>query len=358
MTLRIGIAGLRRGEGFATLFSARTDCEVVAVCDNNLERAQRVAEKVKAKAYDHYDDFCRQPMDAIVIVTPPPTHFDCAVKALDAGKHVLCEIPSVVSFEEAEKLVSKVKQTGLKYMAAENVCYFPNIQRMHSIVRSGRIGKVMLAEGEYIHDCRTLMYNRDDGLGGGSDEKPSWRAFFDPIRYSTHEIGPFLMIMEDRIVSATCMETRFPEENGHGTLWMETAIFRTQGGSVIRETVSFSVSREPAHHFYGFYGTKGSMETDRYQWTDNLKVYIEGETTHEKMDNLSTSLIHPHAPAEARSGGHGTSEYYMVDDFVQSIIKDQCPPLDVHKGLDMTVPGICAAMSAKQGGKLIEVPSY
>jgi predicted dehydrogenase len=278
------------------------------------------------------------------------------VKALDAGKHVLCEIPTVVNLKEAESLVEKVKQTGLKYMAAENVCYFPNIQKMHEFVRAGKIGNVTFAEGEYIHDCRSLMFNRDDGLGGGRGAVPSWRASFDPIRYSTHEVGPFLMIMDDRIISAACMETRFPVENNNGIIWMETAIFKTLAGRVIRELVSFSLAREPAHHFYSLYGTLGSIETDRYRWTENLKVYFEGETAKEKMDDVATSLVHPDVPPEAVAGGHGTSEYFMINDFVRSIREDTAPVLDVYKGLDMTLPGICAAASAQSGGRLIEVP--
>lgn len=358
MTLRIGVAGLRRGDGFVNLFAARTDCKVVAVCDRNPERAKAVAARVGATGYSDYDAFCAGPMDAVVIVTPPVTHFDCAMKALAAGKHVLCEIPTVVSFEEAEKLAAKVKATGLKYMAAENVCYFPNIQKMHELVRAGKIGTVMFAEGEYIHDCRSMFFNRDDGLGGGSASDPTWRASFDPIRYSTHELGPFLMIMEDRIVSASCMESRFPAGGDKGPLWMETAIFQTAGGRVIRQLVSFSVAREPAHHFYGLYGTRGSIETDRYRWEGNLKVYFEGETAPEKMDDLTTPLVHPNVPPEAHAGGHGTSEYFMVADFVRSILDDTNPPLDVHKGLDMSVPGICAALSAQQGGRVIEVPTF
>jgi predicted dehydrogenase len=354
--LRIGIAGLRRGVGFAKLFSARKDCRVVAVCDRNMERAQEAAALVGAEAYDDYDVFCNQPMDAIVVITPPPTHFECSVKALGAGKHVLCEIPTVVNFDEARQLVAKVKETGLKYMTAENVCYFPGIQKMHELVLAGKIGDVAMAEGEYVHDCRSMLFNRDDGLGGGNGKVPSWRGSFDPIRYSTHEIGPFLMILDDRIVSASCMEARFPVENNNGTIWMQAANFKTAAGRVIRELVSFSVAREPSHHFYSLYGTLGSIETDRYRWTTNLKTYFEGETAVEKMSDLETSLVHPDVPPEAVEGGHGTSEYFMIDDFVRSIRENTTPPLDVYKGLDMTLPGICAAASAQHGGKLIEVP--
>jgi predicted dehydrogenase len=356
MKLRIGVAGLRRGAGFVRLFSHRKDCQVVAVCDQNPDRCNTVAEEVHAQPFGDYDEFCRQELDAVVIITPPSTHFSCTAKALDAGKHVLCEIPSVFSLEEAEQLAEKVARSGLKYMAGENVCYLPVIQKMHDIVREGLVGDVLLAEGEYIHDCRDLLYNCDDGLGGGTDTKPSWRDALQPIQYSTHELGPLLMILDDRIVSVSCMDSTFPTQDKYKAVNTQIALFKTAAGRTIRELVAFKISREPGHHFYCLYGTKGSVETDRYRWCENLKLYSERTSTEKNLSDIPTSLVHPDAPPEAQAGGHGTCEYYMIDDFVRSILDDTQPFLDVRKALDMTVPGICAAESARQDGRVIPVP--
>ena len=59
-----------------------------------------------------------------------------------------------------------------------------------------------------------------------------------------------------------------------------------------------------------------------------------------------------------KAGGHGTSEYFMVDDFVRCILDDTKPAIDVYEGLDYTAPGICAHLSAEQGGKAVEVPDF
>jgi predicted dehydrogenase len=354
--LRIGVAGLRRGSGFAKLVSLHPDCQLVAVCDRNIERAREVAGIVQAEPYDDYDRFCQQEMDAVIIVTPPPTHLECTVKAMDAGKHVLCEIPAVVSVEEAKVLVKKVKARGLVYMAAENVCYFPIIQEMHRRVQEGQIGNVIQAEGEYIHDCRSIMVNRDDGLGGGMGNIPTWRNSFDPIQYSTHELGPFLMIMEDRIVSVSCMESMNRDDLEPGTLKIQSALFQTAAGHVIRELVSFKVVREPAHHFYCLYGTRGSMETDRYHEETNLKLYVEGQEVRDRMIDIPVSPIHPGLPPEALAGGHGTSEFIMVNDFIRAIRDGKSPLLDLSMALGMTMPGIYAAESARRGGERIMIP--
>lgn len=259
--IKIGIAGMRRGLNLGRLFAAREDCEVVVACDLNHQRAEETAAELGAKALTDYDQLCEQDMDVIVIATPVQTHYECTVKALEAGKHVLCEIPAVEKLDEAESLLKKVKETGLKYMAAENVCYFPCIQLMNKMVSEGKIGEVAFAEGEYVHSMTgsSLLFNRDDGLGGGTDKKPSWRANFDAIRYSTHELGPLLMILDDRVVTVVGMEGVVKAASFEELTKVQTALFKTAKGRVIREVTAFYVKREPDFHFYGLYGTKGSI---------------------------------------------------------------------------------------------------
>jgi len=84
-------------------------------------------------------------------------------------------------------------------------------------------------------------------------------------------------------------------------------------------------------------------------------LYVRNET--EKNGELFTSeTSNPNAPEEARSGGHGTSEYYMIRDFLASIVNDTTPPIDVLRATEWTIPGIIAHQSAMQNGKWLEVP--
>jgi hypothetical protein len=71
---------------------------------------------------------------------------------------------------------------------------------------------------------------------------------------------------------------------------------------------------------------------------------------------LPLGTNHRGAPPAAFLGGHGTSEYYMVNDFVRCILDDTKPAIDVYEGLDQTLPGVCAHMSAENGSEPVEVP--
>ena len=62
------------------------------------------------------------------------------------------------------------------------------------------------------------------------------------------------------------------------------------------------------------------------------------------------------APPEARVGGHGTSEYWLLRDFIAAVRGAGPAPIDVHRALDYTLPGICARQSAARGGAPVAVP--
>lgn len=356
--LKIGVAGMRRGVNFGRLFQSRKDCEVVAVCDVSQERADAAAKALNAKAYTDYEQFCKSEIDAVAIVTPAPAHAECTLVAAEHGKHVLCEVPAVFTLKEAEAVARAVEKSGIKYMFAENMCYFAFIQTMHEMVKAGRVGELFYAEGEYIHDCRSLMVDRPDGLGGGAAGKPTWRAGLPPIQYCTHDLGPILMMMEDRVVSASGLHTGSHVMKEFNVIDMEVGIFHTAKGAVIKILCGFSVERHPAFHFISLYGTGGSIETDRYRPSSNLKAYLLDIPHLPGMMDIPVAISHPKAPPEATAGGHGTSEYYMVNDFVRPILDDTKPAIDVYEGLDYTVPGICAHLSAMQGGKAIPVPDF
>ncbi len=358
MPLRIGVAGLRRGMGFVRTFSSHDECELAAVCDLEPGRAESVAEQFGAPMhFDDYSDLCRAEIDAIVVATPAPLHVPHTLEAMSEGKHVLSEVPAAYDLDQAEQLARGVERAGPRYMFAENMCYFAYIETYEQMVRRGDIGKPIYAEGEYIHDCRPLMHSRFDGMTPGSDSGVTWRASLPPIHYCTHDLGPLLEIMDTRVVSATGMHTGSNVEPQWGTIDMEVGIFRCESGAVIKILVGFSIAREPSMHWMVIYGTEGYIEGPRERGGDHLLYTKQTPNLHGPM-KLPVSSAHTGAPPEATAGGHGTSEYFMCNDFVRCITDDTAPAIDVYRGLDYSVPGICAHISAENGSEPVEVPDF
>jgi predicted dehydrogenase len=345
--------------GFVRVFGNHKDCELAAVCDVQPGRAQQVAEENEVLMhFEDYSELCQADVDAIVVATPVPVHVPCAIEALEAGKHVLSEVPAAANLEQCEALARAVERTGLKYMFAENMNYMAYLQSYEEIVHKGTIGQPIYAEAEYVHDCRSLMHGREDGITPGSATGRTWRASMPPIHYCTHSLGPVLEILDTRITSACGLHTGSNIGAEWETIDMEVGIFQTESGAVIKVLTGFCVARQPSMHFFVIYGTEGYLESPRGGRPGNHHLYTEQLPNLSAPIELPMTAAHAKAPPEATAGGHGTSEYYMCNDFVRCILDDTAPVIDVYRGLDYSAPGLCAHLSAEQGGERVEVPDF
>ena len=353
MSLKVGIVGLRRGRSFYNVFRPRKDSEVAAVCDVDEERAEAFAREQRIpRTHTDYGEFLQEDLDAVVVATPLPYHAEHVVHALESGKHVLSEVPAAYTLEECERIVRTVERTKRTYMLAENACYFAFIQTWRHMIEQGRLGRIIYAEAEYVHDCRSLMVDRDEA------GKRTWRASLPPIHYCTHSLGPILYLLgEDRCVSVSGLSTGCHVAPELEAIDMEVGLFEMASGAVVKILCGFSIVREPPMNWYTVYGTKGTLESARCRW-DKVKGYFEDIPNLQDMIPYPLGVSHTKTPPEATAGGHGTTEYFMVDDFVRAVLEGTKPPIDVYRAMDFTVPGICAHRSAQLGGKRIEVPDY
>lgn len=351
---KVGIVGLSRGKGFARVFSAHPNVQVSALCDideDKMAETGKAFELSDSQLFTNFDDFVNEPMDVVMIATPISFHTEHAVKSLESGKHVLCEQTMAYTVKECEQIVNTVKKTGLTYMMAENYCYFHYIREWKKIINSGKLGKIYYAEGEYIHEIIKLLVDPNTG-------KYYWRHERPPIWYCAHTLGPVLMLMEDRIIQAcgaTSGFNKMPRYKKHpGFLDIEVGLFRTEKGAIVKILRSQVASR-PHMVWYSLYGTKGHLENQRDQGAG--LYYIEGDKEG-KGKSMPCPIIDPDAPEEAKRGGHGTSEYYLIRDFLNSLENNIRPPIDVIRSADFTVPGIIAHESAMKGGKWMDVPQF
>lgn len=353
---KVGIAGLSRGKGFVSVFSAHPRVEITALCDIDEGKLKETGEAFKvsdSQLFTNFDDFLNAAMDIVMIATPIPFHAEQTIKAVEIGKHVLCEQTAAYTLEECKAIVNAVKRTGMTYMMAENYCYFHYIREWKKKIDEGKLGRIFYAEGEYIHEIINLLVDSKTG-------QYYWRHERPPIWYCAHTLGPLLMLMDDRIVKASGVTSGFnkmPEYKDHpGFLDIEVGLFRTKKGSIVKILRSQVPSR-PHMVWYSLYGTKGHLENQRDRG-DGL-YYVEGEMDKGKGgEEFPCPVVDPNAPEEAKQGGHGTSEYYMIRDFLDAVEKKTRPPIDVIRSMDFTVPGIIAHESAMKGSQWMDVPLF
>ncbi len=347
--LTVGIIGARRGLSLAAAFALQPDCRIAGVCDTDADRVAAFVQRYPdAGGYGSLDGFLARPPDIVVVASPVPLHRDHTVAALQAGSHVLQEVYLSDTLDKCRDIVRAVQaHPRQKFMLAENCCYWGHVMSWQRLFSEGRIGRLMYAEAEYVHDVRSLW---TDAAG-----KPTWRAAMPPVHYCSHSLGPLLLITGDRCVSAAGMAVGpyLSGETDH--LDMEAVLLRTESGAVIKLLTAFGVVREPAFHYYSIYGTEGCLETARPPAALATHAYMAGVKHLHGMMTLPLDYDVPGAPTAA--GGHGTAEYLMVRAFVDSILQDTPPPIGIAQALDMCVPGLIAHESALAGGTAMDIPS-
>ena len=104
-----GIAALRHIPAMKLLENA----EITAYYDLFYDRAKEYAAKYGGTAYENYDTMLAEaPVDAVVVCTAARSHCEMTVKALLAGKHVLCEKPMAISAEDAREMIAASERSG------------------------------------------------------------------------------------------------------------------------------------------------------------------------------------------------------------------------------------------------------
>lgn len=173
MTLRIGALGAARITPKALILPARLlpEVEVIAIAARSRERANAFAQAHQIPhVYDSYQALLDDPaIDVIYNPLPNSLHAEWSIKALRAGKHVLCEKPIASNAQEAAQMATVATETGLVLMEAFHNLYHPLVKRMKEIVQSGELGTIRHVEG---HFC-TILRRLDDiryrwDLAGGA----------------------------------------------------------------------------------------------------------------------------------------------------------------------------------------------
>ncbi len=293
--MRIGTLGAARITPTALIAPARDvdDVEVVAVAAREPERARAFATKhAIPRVHDSYDALIADPeIDAVYNPLPNSLHAIWTLRAIDAGKHVLCEKPFTSNAAEAEKVAAAAERSGLVVMEAFHYRYHPLAARMREVVTSGELGKVRHVETWMcvpIPLKGDIRYRLD--LAGG--------ATMDVGAYAVHMLR-FLSGAEPEVVSA-----RAKHSSPGVDRWM-TADFRLPDGATGRMTCSmFSAAllRIGAR----VTGTEGEMRVFNpvgAHYYHRLKVKRRDGVTRERVGTGSTYLHQLRAFAAAVRDG-------------------------------------------------------
>jgi predicted dehydrogenase len=338
--VRVGIVGYgvcKFGAEFG--FQDHPNVEVVAVSDLFPDRCAELAKACRcATTYPSLEELVRDDrVEAVFVATDAPSHGRHCLEVLKHGKHVASAVPAVFgSLEQADQLFHAVRSSGLKYMMFETSCFHEDLYAIREIYRAGGFGQIVYSEGEYFHYMEEPIPSYKD-----------WRVGLPPQWYPTHSNAYYVCATGGYFTEVSCMGFRSrishlqPSNNRYkNPFGTEIALFRTSEGGMSRMGVSWDTP-----------GYGGEMGRVRGQLGSFYGKY-EGPA------NNLPSTQRPPLPPGVAAGGHGGSHGYLMNEFVNAILQNRKPLVDIGMALNLTVPGIVAHRSALKKGKVQKIPHY
>ena len=170
--VRIGMLGYGAiGHEHSTAIARTEGLVLAAVCDPN--PARLLAARELAPGIRGYADgdalLADDDVDLIIVSTPPNTHADWTLRALEAGKHVVVEKPFCITVTEADRQIAAAAERGLSLAVYQNRRWDPDYLALKKVLRSGQLGEVFHYEsfiGGYGHPCN--YWHSDEAVSGGA----------------------------------------------------------------------------------------------------------------------------------------------------------------------------------------------
>lgn len=165
----LGTAGIAKSTTIPGMKKAQ-NCELCAVAGRNIEKAELYKELFGfEKAYGTYEELLADPeIEAVYVPLPNTMHCEWAIKALEAGKHVLCEKPMAMNAQECAKIVETANKNGVYVMEAFAYLHSPYISALKEELKSGVIGDVIYMENAFItsgYDISNIRMRKETGGG-------------------------------------------------------------------------------------------------------------------------------------------------------------------------------------------------
>ena len=284
-----------------------------AAADLNTEAACKFAEKYGVAVYPDFDAVLASPeIDVVCICTPNGTHEELAIKALMAGKNVVLEKPMAITTEGCDRIIDALSKSNAKITVISQLRTSPDIIRARELVRSGELGKIILANLEMRY-YRFPEYYRGSWRGtkkmdGGGALMNQGIHGVDLLQYI---VGPIKSIQSvvrtlhhDIEVEDTAVAAVEFESLALGTIIASTAAYP---GFERRMTVN---------------GTRGAIEIIEDKIT---RLTIDGkELLSKEFDGVSGSSN----AASISNAGHTN----QLSAFVKILRGESCEYVDAHEG--------------------------
>ncbi|WP_344183567.1 Gfo/Idh/MocA family oxidoreductase [Kribbella lupini] len=310
--LRVGIIGggfMGRVHGRSALVGG---ARIVGAIGSSPERAKAAADATGAEqGFETLDDLLAADLDLVHVCTPNSTHLPFALKALEAGKHVICEKPLATSAQDAAGLVAAAQEAGLVASVPFVYRYHPMVRELRTRIAAGDAGIITSLHGSYLQDWLAGAdddnWRVDDAAGGPS------RTFAD---IGSHWCDLTEFVTGDRIAAVSAQTRTVRSQRGGVEVKTEdlaTAQFRTEAGVVGTVVVSQVAAGRKNRLYLEVSGTESSFGFDQ---EDPDRLWVGHRAASQLLTRDPDTLSPPAARVNRLPAGHAQGYQDAFDSFV------------------------------------------
>lgn len=323
-------------------YAANENCTLTGFFSPNAKRAEDMAAKYGGKVYASAEELFADPeIDAVSICAANYAHAELSIKALEAGKHVLCEKPMAVTLEDCEAMLAAAEKAGKRLMIGQN-------QRL---AKAHLCAKEMLEKGEI---GKVVSFRSSFGHGGPetwsiSPGKDTW--FFDKKRAAMgamadlgiHKTDLLRFLLGQDVVRTTArlctLDKRGPDDELIGVDDNAFCIYEMSGGAFGTMTASWT--------YYGaednstvLYGTEGIMRIYDDPAHSIVVIKADGSREFYDVEQIQTN------DNQTASG--------VIDEFVSAVIEERPSIFDAADVIN-SMKAVFASIRSAEEGKTVNV---
>lgn len=265
VSVKIGIIGSGRiAKRFVPEAKVVDGADIVAVYNPKADDSIKFAKDNGLKPFSSLLDEFLDYVDAVYIASPHLSHYKYAKQALLAGKHVLCEIPFVLSASQAKELYDYASSHNLVLLEASKTAFCPSFRHLVSLVKSGIIGEVVDVNASLSKLASGDVRELDETQAGGS----------------MTELSPFPLLSIIKILGLNYTDIQFYSKMQNG-IDIFTKAMINYPNAVSSITLGLGVKTEGN---LVISGTKGYVYVPAPWWlTDFFEVRYEDQTKNKKF---------------------------------------------------------------------------
>ncbi len=328
--VKVGVIGSGYwGPNLIRNFVSLPESHLVGVADLRQERLAHIKSTYPTvHVTDDYWEMFSMDLDAVVVATPPTTHFSIARDCLQHGLHVLVEKPLALNSRDAEELIEIAERKGLTLMVGHTFEYNPAVRELRRIIRSGELGKI-----HYVDAVRVNL-----GLF-----QPDLNVVWD---LAPHDISILHYILDMEPLKVSAQGAECVVEGKHDIAYLNLEFEDNVLAHVRVSWLDPSKVRRIT-----VVGSKKMVVYDDVEPVEKLKIYDKGVETPAYADSYQDFQF-SYRQGDVVSPALHWSEPLKEEcqHFLQSIVKGKRPQSDGRVGLKVVRVLEAAERSLRRGG--------